>query len=476
MITKSVDVSSFAAPGTPITYSYLVSNTGNVTLTFVGVTDPMVGLSPVACPDSTLAPGDSETCTATYTTTQADVDLGRIANTGTVAATAPLGQQVTASSNLAIPAVQNPAITLVESADVSEVSEAGAVIDFGYLVTNSGNVTLDPVTLNDALPGVSAIDCNGVTSLGARRLGELRGDLHRDAGRSRQPPTEPGHHRQRPAAGIPLGPGGRRDGQRLVPAIVNPAITVVKSASPSSYSLPGTAITYSYLVTDTGNVTLTGLKVEDPMQGLSNISCPFTSLAPGQSTTCTATYTTTQPDVDAGQIVNTGTASGTAPDGTTVTNSSTLSLPAVQTVALRIVKTADPTTFDAPGAIVTYTFVATNVGNVTLHTLGLSDNMAGLSNLNCPQFTPPNMIPPTFDLAPGASFTCTATYTTTQADVDSSGIVNTAVVSGIGPEAQTPTDSDTVDVTPVQSPSIKVAKTADPRLRHSGRRSPTDTS
>ena len=67
-----------------ITYSYRVTNTGNVTLTSVGVTDPMPGLSAINCNGVTsLAPGASVTCTATYTTTQADVDAGSITNTGT---------------------------------------------------------------------------------------------------------------------------------------------------------------------------------------------------------------------------------------------------------------------------------------------------------------------------------------------------------------------------------------------------------
>ena len=40
-----------------------------------------------------------------------------------------------------------------------------------------------------------------------------------------------------------------------------------------------------------------------------------TSWLPAPQETCTATYTTTQADVNAGQIVNTGTATGTPPPG-----------------------------------------------------------------------------------------------------------------------------------------------------------------
>ena len=64
-----------------ITYSYVVTNTGNVALTNVTVNDPMAGLSAIDCGGNsnvipTLAPGASVTCTATYVTTQADVTAG----------------------------------------------------------------------------------------------------------------------------------------------------------------------------------------------------------------------------------------------------------------------------------------------------------------------------------------------------------------------------------------------------------------
>ena len=48
------------------------------------------------------------------------------------------------------------------------------------------------------------------------------------------------------------------------------------------FSAAGTLVTYSYKVTNTGNVTLTSVQVTDPMPGLSAIQCHgYTTLAPG---------------------------------------------------------------------------------------------------------------------------------------------------------------------------------------------------
>jgi uncharacterized repeat protein (TIGR01451 family) len=80
--------------GDTIAWSFRVSNTGNVPLTSVGVTDPSAGA--VTCPDSTLGLGASETCTAdaVHTVTQADVDTGGVSNSATAFGTPPSGSVI----------------------------------------------------------------------------------------------------------------------------------------------------------------------------------------------------------------------------------------------------------------------------------------------------------------------------------------------------------------------------------------------
>ncbi|MEE8522568.1 MAG: PQQ-dependent sugar dehydrogenase, partial [Thermoanaerobaculia bacterium] len=81
----------FADPGDVIDYTFQITNTGNVVLTDVTVTDPMV--SPISCPSGqpipALGPGASETCTGSYTVLQADVDAGVKDNTASVSGDDP---------------------------------------------------------------------------------------------------------------------------------------------------------------------------------------------------------------------------------------------------------------------------------------------------------------------------------------------------------------------------------------------------
>ncbi|MEZ5191677.1 MAG: hypothetical protein R2734_03610 [Nocardioides sp.] len=55
-----------------------------------------------------MAPGDSITCTATYTLTQADGDAGVVDNTATATGTDPNGTDVTATDSFSVPIPADP--------------------------------------------------------------------------------------------------------------------------------------------------------------------------------------------------------------------------------------------------------------------------------------------------------------------------------------------------------------------------------
>ena len=174
--------------------------------------------------------------------------------------------------------------------------------------------------------------------------------------------------------------------------------------------------------------------------------------------TCHATHTTTQADVDAGQVVNAAVVTGQPPTGPPVTGGDTAIVTAVQMPGIELDKTAYPTTYDAAGEKITYTYLVVNTGNVTLHGVTVADDRLGA--ITCPAT----------QLAPGKSMTCEAAYAATQADVDAGQVVNAAVVTGQPPTGPAVTGGDTAIVTAVQMPGIELDKTASPADVRRGRR------
>src|SRR5674476_1626914 len=138
--------------------------------------------------------------------------------------------------------------------------------------------------------------------------------------------------------------------------------------SPTTYSAVGDVITYSYNITNSGNVTLTGqFSVADDHLG-SPLSTPFscgppaTTLNPGATVSCTATYTISQADLNAASVTNSATATGAGQ----TSNAATATVTAVQSPSTNPTKSASATTYSTVGTIITYTYTITNSGNVTL--------------------------------------------------------------------------------------------------------------
>ena len=479
-LVKTANISSFSASGTVVTYSYEVTNTGTVKLDPVTVTDPMAGLSSITCPSTSLAAWASETCTATYTTTLADLNAGSITNTGTATGTPPSGPNVTASNCLKIPAWQSPSIAIVKAATVSSFSGPGTPVTYSYKVTNTGNVTLNPVVVTDPMANLSALSCP-VTSLAAgisetctatytTTATDVTTALITNTGTATgQPPTGANVTASQTLI-IPLTGASPPTG---------PSIAIVKTANISSFSGSGTLVTYSYKVTNTGNVTLNPVVVTDPMANLSALSCPVTSLAAGISETCTATYTTTATDVTTALITNTGTATGQPPTGANVTASQTLKVPyqtitivpslppAVTHPAISLVKTPSISTYATVGQVVTYTYLITNTGDVSLGSdqYTVSDNkINGGAAFVCGAAQ---------TLAVGASITCTNTYTITLSDLNSGTVTNSATATNgaqtsgaatatITASPTTTTITTTIHSSPSTIPPTKIPSSAPP--------------
>jgi uncharacterized repeat protein (TIGR01451 family) len=137
------------AAGDQLNYRVVVTNSGNVTLTDVTVTDP---LTQQAITGLTLAPGESQEFESSYTLKQSDLDDqgggdGDIDNTATVDST----QTDSVSDDAAVALAYTPDLMILKTADVERVDEIGDLINYTIAVSNIGNITLTGLEVTDTL-------------------------------------------------------------------------------------------------------------------------------------------------------------------------------------------------------------------------------------------------------------------------------------------------------------------------------------
>jgi len=118
----------------------------------------------------------------------------------------------------------------------------------------------------------------------------------------------------------------------------------------TSFASVGEVLTYNYVVTNAGNVSVTNtITISDDK--IPSVTCqplPAGGLAPAETLNCSADYNVTQADIDAGGVTNIASAS----DGTTTSDPDTVTVPADIIEGLSIVKRALSEDFSMVGDIV----------------------------------------------------------------------------------------------------------------------------
>ena len=312
-ITKTAVQPDFQAPGQTINYTYTVTNTGQIPLTNVTVTDLTPGVTVSGCGTDQLAAGQSTTCQATYVTTAADVAAKSIPDQGQATGADSSGQSTTATSNQVVTPLV--AVAVVKKAAEDQYTAAGQTIHYTYTVTNNGAQPLTGITVADNGPGTPAVTCpSGPLAPGASvDCTATYTTTAADVAAGKVVDTA------QVTGTTPSGQTITSTGNTVT--VPYAGLTIVKAVQETAYSAAGQTLHYTFTVTNTGNLPVSSLTVTDSVIGAA-VSCPVTTLAPGASTTCTGTYVTADCDVDAGRITNTATVNGTTPDGTPVTATS----------------------------------------------------------------------------------------------------------------------------------------------------------
>lgn len=375
--------------GSTAHFSYIVTNTGDVPLTPVAVTDDRLG--EVTCPKSELDSGESMTCTATSI-----VGPGQYYNVGSAVGTPPCGPAVSASDPAhyygSSPSISLQKLTNGQDADTPTGPSiaVGAAVLWTYVATNTGDTVLTNVAVTDD-KGV-AVTCPKTElspgeSMTCTASGTAVAGQYANVGTvTGKPPvgadvtaTDPSHYfGYRPLLTLEK----RVNGQDA-------------DTPPGPSLLVGSTISWTFLVTNTGDVSLTNVSVTDD-QGLA-VTCPKTALEPGESMTCTASS-----KAEVGQHQNVGTATGTPPAGPPVTATDPANyLGLMPGISLeKLVNGNDADTAPGPSFLVgtplLWTYIVTNTGDVSLTNVTVTDS-DGFA-IDCPKTT----------LAPGESMTCSA--------------------------------------------------------------------
>ncbi|TXE16668.1 DUF11 domain-containing protein, partial [Psychroserpens burtonensis] len=392
--------------GDTINYIITVENTGNVTLNNVGILDTLTDLggnvlalttgstfngADAGSAEGVLLVDETATYLATYVITQNDVDAGGVSNTVLADGDSPDGTNVTDVSDdpndtdnvdpdndgdpddptdTVIP--EDPIILAEKSATITDngdgVLGAGDTINYIITVANTGNVTLDGVTITDTFTdfvGNVLILTTGPTFNGAD-AGSAEGVLLVDE-TATYLATYVITQNDVDAEGVSntvLASGDSPDGTNVTDDsddpndtenidpdndgdpddptdtfIESPIILAEKSATitDNGDGVLGAGDTINYIITveNTGNVTLNNVGIADTLTDLDGNILALTAgpifdssdagstegtLLVNETVTYLATYVITQDDVDAGGVSNTVLADGDSPDGTNVTD------------------------------------------------------------------------------------------------------------------------------------------------------------
>jgi len=356
----NISASTVASPtiygeDTNVTFTTTVKNTGNVPLTNISITSELSGgtmADPVStCPATSLEPGESMDCIAHIHTSRDDVNgyasipftafvSGRgdilggqtkwVTNQSTVTIYPP-APGIT-STTVATPSGYGPNTVVTVTTTVRNTGGVGLT---GVKVTSTLDTTAIPAPTFTCLPTMLAVGASATctASFTPGATGVSRGSIAITA-------TASGTYYRATHAAVVTHRSYTGIYTQFTPELISTTV-----ATPTDYG-PGTALSFTTTVKNTGDTPLTGINVTSALNTTAvsapTFTCPATTLAVGESTTCTATITTTAAaiaNMDLDSINLTARAAGTG--ATTKGNSTEVSRTNIVTVYRRYILTFD---------------------------------------------------------------------------------------------------------------------------------------
>ena len=282
-------------------------------------------------------------------------------------------------------------------------------------------------------------------------------------------------------------------GEGTDPEYQKPDISLTKKAEKYVYK-PGEIVNYTLTVTNTGNVDLVNVKVEDSLSGGVWMDSPdIGDLSVGESVTLAYQYTIPEGAADGEKIKNVAVAAGTTvpnpeapeypgepeqPEEVKDTDEEEVTVENGSAPAIDIVKSVDRKAL-RPGETAVYTLIVTNTGNTDLTDVAVTDSNMDLGAEGS-----------IGDLAAGESRTITYAFTVPENTENGAVLPNTASVTGteklpedsteeprivedtdeeeIRVETEQPVEEEDEEIILVRNPKISITKKAEKQVYQPG--------
>jgi large repetitive protein len=434
MITNTANVAS-ATPGSVVRFTATFVNTGQTPYSGITVSDNAADVFDDAVPngDQTASSGTlvvsgttvtwtgsipvGGTVTVTGTVTVNNPDTGNHVLAGTIT-TAAAGSNCPSSAPAAACSVSIPVLTpglTISNTPSTTAAQPGSVVGYTLSITDSGQTPYTGITVTDNLSGITddasyngdaavtvgavsyaspVLTWTGNLAVGATATVTFSVTVNNpDTGDKLLIVTAAS-----PAAGSACPSGTTTAPCRSTVAVLTPGLTITSTAGAST-TVPGATVAYTVTITDTGQISYTGISVADSLSGLlddavyngdaaaSAGTVSYTSpnltwtgsLASGGSATVTFSVTVNNPDTG-NRVLTTAVTSAAAgsncASGSTDPNCAT-SVP-VESAALLTFQVSSGGASMVAGGVVHYTVTATNAAAIPYVGATFTDSLSGI--------------------------------------------------------------------------------------------------
>ena len=354
-LSKTAIAGDYQKVGEVISYHLVLKNIGNVAVKNIIITDDNAdagSISPASI--ASLAPDATMNITAKHTLTQEDLDRGYVSNLAKADGKDPKNKEVHAESKdpspvpgaptdpackdcTVTPTIQKGAMALSKTAVAGTYNKVGGAINYNLVLKNTGNVTLRNIVITDDNADAGSISPASITSLAPGATANITAkhtltqeDLDQGSvsnlakADGKDPKNKAVHAESKDPSPLPGGPTnpGCKDctvtpteqlaGINLVKKITN------KGSGEQDAFILNDQIEYTFIIKNTGNTTLSGITLNDPLLGAPVIQIPG-SLAPGASISHKEYYTITAADIAVGKVTNQATVTAKDPKGKEIT-------------------------------------------------------------------------------------------------------------------------------------------------------------